>query len=204
MDYPPATATDGNSTPVVTYSRPSGSTFPLGQTPITVTAQDAAGNTSTCTFRIHVRDTTPPGFRYPGDMTVPPTSSSGAEVYLPPPEMSDAVSTPTHVYNPPSGSFFRMGTTEVLLRVADAAGNEDRCTFLVIVEERRPLNPFGCGGCAAAPTSGAAGWLLLLLATLAVRASRTRGFRKSGECTACSALGEEHLHGMAAERGSPR
>ncbi len=182
VDYPPATATDGNSTPVVTYSRPSGSTFPLGQTPITVTATDAAGNTSTCTFRIHVRDTTPPGFRCPGDMTVPPTSSTGAEVYLPPPEMSDAVSTPTHVYEPPSGSFFRRGTTEVLLRVVDAAGNEDRCTFQVTVEEeRRPLNPSSCGGCGAPPASGGTGWLLLMvLGTLTPSLSRReRGLRGS-------------------------
>jgi ELWxxDGT repeat protein len=174
VDYPPATATDGNSLPVVTYSRPSGSTFPLGQTPITVTAEDAAGNTSTCTFRISVRDTTPPDFRCPRDMTVPATSRSGAEVYLPAPEMSDAVSTPTAVYDPPSGSVFRVGTTDVLLRVVDAAGNEDRCTFSVTVEEPRRLNPWSCGGCGAAPASGATGWLLLLLATLAGRASRTR------------------------------
>ncbi len=49
--YAPATATD--LTPVViTYSRPSGSVFQIGQTTVTVTATDAAGNASTGTILV--------------------------------------------------------------------------------------------------------------------------------------------------------
>jgi hypothetical protein len=49
-----ATATDNCGTPVVTYSINSGSFFPLGTTTVTVTAKDASGNTTTCTFKVTV------------------------------------------------------------------------------------------------------------------------------------------------------
>jgi len=39
-------------TPRVVYSPASGSTFPIGVTTVTVTATDASGNTSTCSFRV--------------------------------------------------------------------------------------------------------------------------------------------------------
>lgn len=55
VTYPAATASDNCSTPTVTYSHPSGSTFPVGTTKVTVTATDAAGNDSTCEFNISVR-----------------------------------------------------------------------------------------------------------------------------------------------------
>ncbi len=49
-----ATATDNCSTPVVTYSHAPGSFFPVGSTTVTVTATDAAGNVSTCSFTVTV------------------------------------------------------------------------------------------------------------------------------------------------------
>ncbi len=47
----------------VTFSIPSGSTFPLGTTTITATATDAAGNTASSTFTVTVVDTTPPAIQ---------------------------------------------------------------------------------------------------------------------------------------------
>src|SRR5581483_2084964 len=44
----------------VTFSPPSGSTFPLGTTTVTATATDHAGNTAHGSFTVTVRDTTPP------------------------------------------------------------------------------------------------------------------------------------------------
>jgi hypothetical protein len=55
--YPPADATDGCSAPTVTYSHPSGSIFPIGQTIVTVTAADAAGNTANASFSVRVKGT---------------------------------------------------------------------------------------------------------------------------------------------------
>lgn len=48
-----ATATDNCNSPVtITYSHPSGSIFPQGVTTVTVTATDACGNSSACTFTV--------------------------------------------------------------------------------------------------------------------------------------------------------
>ena len=46
---------------------------------MTVTAKDAAGNTSTATFTVTVIDTTPPVITAP-DVTVEATSAAGAKV----------------------------------------------------------------------------------------------------------------------------
>ncbi|HZN95423.1 MAG TPA: HYR domain-containing protein, partial [Myxococcales bacterium] len=57
VTYPAATATDDvTPSPALSYSVASGSPFPLGDTPVTVTATDDAGNTATCSFTVHVID----------------------------------------------------------------------------------------------------------------------------------------------------
>ncbi len=48
-----ATASDAaDPAPVITYSHPSGSGFPVGVTTVQVTARDASGNESTCAFTV--------------------------------------------------------------------------------------------------------------------------------------------------------
>jgi uncharacterized repeat protein (TIGR01451 family) len=54
VTYPAATASDNCSTPTITYSQASGSTFPVGTTTVTATATDAAGNHSSCSFHVNV------------------------------------------------------------------------------------------------------------------------------------------------------
>src|SRR3712207_8990662 len=49
----------------VTFSIPSGSTFPIGTTQVTATAADGAGNTADATFNVTVRDTTNPALTPP-------------------------------------------------------------------------------------------------------------------------------------------
>ncbi|WP_257459922.1 ELWxxDGT repeat protein [Archangium lipolyticum] len=55
VDYPPATATDAVSSPVLEYSIASGSTFPNGSTSVEVKATDAAGNKRSCSFNVVVQ-----------------------------------------------------------------------------------------------------------------------------------------------------
>ncbi len=55
-----ASATDLVGVTSLTTSAASGSLFPLGTTTVTVTAQDAAGNTTSGSFTVTVRDTTAP------------------------------------------------------------------------------------------------------------------------------------------------
>ncbi|WNG49788.1 HYR domain-containing protein [Archangium minus] len=54
VDYPKASASDSVSSPALTYNPPPGSDFIVGITPVVVTATDAAGNTSRCTFQVGV------------------------------------------------------------------------------------------------------------------------------------------------------
>lgn len=54
VNFPAPTATDNCSAPTVTTSVASGSVFPLGTTTVNVTATDAAGNPSYCSFTVTV------------------------------------------------------------------------------------------------------------------------------------------------------
>jgi hypothetical protein len=55
-----ATATDNCSVPTVGTDHVSGSSFPVGTTTVHATATDAAGNSSTCSFTVTVKDIEPP------------------------------------------------------------------------------------------------------------------------------------------------
>jgi MYXO-CTERM domain-containing protein len=54
VTYAPAMASDNAGAPTLEYSHASGSTFPVGTTPVKVTATDAAGNRAECTFEVTV------------------------------------------------------------------------------------------------------------------------------------------------------
>jgi hypothetical protein len=56
VDYEPPTATDNCGDPSVLCDPPSGSTFPLGVTPVTCIATDSAGNTNACGFAVSVEE----------------------------------------------------------------------------------------------------------------------------------------------------
>jgi len=58
--FAPTVSDDCDPEPVVSADPPSGSSFPLGTTTVTITATDAAGNSAQCTFDVTVVDTTPP------------------------------------------------------------------------------------------------------------------------------------------------
>jgi PA domain/HYR domain len=117
--------------PAVSCSPPSGSTFALGSTALTCTATDAAGNSATGTFVVHVVDTTPPTLVLPGTITVNATSPAGAVVFF---EVSatDIASAFTLVCSQASGTF-PIGATAVGCTATDDAGNVTTGTFIVVV-----------------------------------------------------------------------
>jgi len=130
-----ATATDNTDpNPIISYTPIPGSGFPIGTTLVTVTATDAAGNSSTCTFTVTVVDTTPPELTYPDDMTI---ETTGAETLVDYPVITatDIVDPDPEVsYNPAPGTEFPLGTTEVTVTATDAEGNSSTCTFTVTVK----------------------------------------------------------------------
>ena len=131
-----ATAEDQQDGAVpVTFSVPSGSSFAIGTTQVTATATDSAGNTSTATFNVTVRDTAGPALSLPSDVIVEATSSNGAvATYAATAEDAVGGSVPVNL-SPQSGSSFPLGTTNVNASATDAAGNTSNGTFKVIVRD---------------------------------------------------------------------
>src|SRR6202158_325075 len=136
VNYAPATATDAVGPVTITYSQAPGTVFGLGTTTVSATATDGAGNTSTSSFNVLVRDTTPPVITsIGGDLLVNATSAAGAIVTYSQATATDAVSTPTIFYNLASGTVFPIGTTTVVVAAADDAGNYSFKTFTVTVQD---------------------------------------------------------------------
>lgn len=117
---------------------PSGSVFPLGGTTVACSADDSAGNQASASFKVIVVDTTPPAINVPDPITAEATSASGAEVgYLV--SASDLVDGDVAVIcEPPSGSAFALGHTEVECEATDAAGNTGTASFDVTVVDTTP------------------------------------------------------------------
>lgn len=112
--------------------------FPVGNTNVTYTATDAAGNTGTCVLTVTVFDTNPPVFdNCPADVTVYATADScGATVNWIPVTASDDCSMSVSL-DPPnySGEFFPTGTAQVTYTATDAGGNIQTCVFSVTVAD---------------------------------------------------------------------
>ncbi|MFP2903622.1 ELWxxDGT repeat protein [Pyxidicoccus sp. 3LFB2] len=157
VSYPAATVSDIGSAPEVTYSQASGTLFSIGVTAVTVTATDAAGNTSSCTFNVTVRDATAPDVTCPANVISEATGPSGAQVSYPPATASDGTSPPvTLSYSQASGTVFPLGQTVVTATATDATGNSATCSFSVTV--RDTLAPvLACPTDVIAEATGAAG-----------------------------------------------
>jgi hypothetical protein len=133
----PFSPTIGDNCPGVTAvaSPASGSFFSVGTTEVTVTATDAAGNQSQCTFDVTVNDTEAPMANCPADITVSNDAGScGATVNFSIPNPTDNCIA-TSVANPASGDFFPVGTTAVTVTATDGAGNTGTCSFNVTVND---------------------------------------------------------------------
>ncbi|WP_434380562.1 ELWxxDGT repeat protein [Melittangium boletus] len=137
--WPPAEATDPVSTPSLTYSHASGSRFPLGRTPVEVTARDGAGNVSRCTFHVVVRDSVAPTLLCPAAIEVEATGPTGAPADFVVTNVVDAISPEVKVRaTPASGSTFPVGETSVRVEAEDASGNVSECRFAVRVVDTLP------------------------------------------------------------------
>lgn len=109
--------------------------YPVGETIVTWTAQDAQGNHSVATQKIIVSDTTPPALTLPADIAVEATASrSLVDIGLA--TATDLVDgTLPVVHNAPAGGF-PVGTTQVTWRSIDSRGNEASAIQVVTVTDR--------------------------------------------------------------------
>ncbi|MDC8005194.1 M36 family metallopeptidase [Aureisphaera galaxeae] len=126
-----------------TTSNDAPSTFPVGDTTVTWTVTDAAGNTATCTQTVTVTDDEDPTVTCPADVTV--TVNPG-ELYTLPDYTGSASATdnctaaPALSQDPAAGTDVGVGTTVVTITATDDAGNTSTCTFDVVVDEVLGLN----------------------------------------------------------------
>jgi len=134
VSYPAATATDAVGVASLTYSAASGSTFALGTHTVTVTAKDAAGNTTARSFTIEVVDTTAPALTVPASQTLEATSAAGAVATFSA-SATDAVGVASLIYSKASGTTFALGTTTVTVTAKDDAGNTSTGSFTVTVRD---------------------------------------------------------------------
>jgi len=143
VNFTAPTVTDGNgNNPPVSCNPPSGSTFPVGKTTVACTsAADSSGAYAIVTFFVTVQDTTPPVITaIPASITVAKRKTAkgrpqGATVnFASQLSATDIVDGPvTATANPPSGSFFPLGTTAVVVTAADSHGNTATASFTVTV-----------------------------------------------------------------------
>ncbi|HYR93545.1 MAG TPA: HYR domain-containing protein [Methylomirabilota bacterium] len=138
VTFQPCSATDDFLVVTVTNA-PNPSTFPLGTTVVSCSATDAAGNLASGTFKVTLRDTTPPVVTTPPDQIAEATSPSGATVTYPACTATDTVSPVSITYTQASGATFALGDTVVICTATDLSGNFTNGTFdVIVVDTTRP------------------------------------------------------------------
>jgi hypothetical protein len=153
VNYPPPTASDNCPGVTTMCSPPLGSFFPVGTTTVTCTAMDASPDSpnATCTFTVTINDTQPPVITCPADVTQPnDPNQCGAVVNYPTPGITDnCPGSFTAICNPPSGSFFPVGTTAVTCTVGVGTSRPSGgggCTTITQSSSQAitPLNSVSC------------------------------------------------------------
>ncbi|MDF1675268.1 MAG: HYR domain-containing protein, partial [Vicingaceae bacterium] len=131
-----ATGTDNCGTPTITNDAPA--SFPIGNTTVTWTSTDGAGNFVTCTQVVTVVDNEAPVITCPSDTVVGNTPGlCGAVVNYTAPVGTDNCTGATTVLvsGLASGSTFPVGITTVVYAVVDGNNNGDTCSFNVTIAD---------------------------------------------------------------------
>ena len=138
--YSAPSATDLGAPASINCVPASGSTFPVGPTTVTCTANDGRGNTSSAQFNVNIApfDATPPVISVPADITREATSGSGASVSYSVDfsDPDDAVLSSS--CTPDSPSVFGLGQTTVNCTATDHHGNTANKSFKVTVVDTTP------------------------------------------------------------------
>jgi Ca2+-binding RTX toxin-like protein len=107
--------------------------FPLGETTVTWTATDEAGNSASASHRIIVQDTTIPTIIAPADVTAEATSFGDNVVSLGTADASDLVEVSTVTNDAPS--VFALGETIVTWTATDLSGNVASATQKITITD---------------------------------------------------------------------
>lgn len=138
------TADDDNPGVTVMCSPASGSTFPIGETLVSCTATDAAGNTASCEFTVLVEDNEPPNISCPADITIAGNiaGSCGANVSVGEAEATDNSSNASvNGVRSDAGALtdpYPLGSTTITWTATDSSGNESSCSQVITVTNPSP------------------------------------------------------------------
>jgi len=111
----------------------SGTIFPIGKSTVLCSALDAAGNVGTASFTVSVVDTQAPRVITPSDQIYTTSNLKGVIVTFTVSASDDVDGSLAVNCDPSSGSTFPVGSTLVLCRSSDAAGNTGYASFYVTV-----------------------------------------------------------------------
>ncbi len=143
VNWQPPVASDpcGQSGLTVTSNFTQDSLFPIGQTLVVYTVNDASGNSAVCSFSVTIQDTARPIIICPGNLTVSPDGSPncGASVDFTVPAAFDNCDTMVVVSGTAMpNDTFTPGITPVTFTATDGSGNTASCSFSVTVEDFAP------------------------------------------------------------------
>lgn len=153
-----ATATDLVDVDLPVTCDPAPGVFPVGTTPVSCSATDAAGNTATGTFDVTVEliDDAPPTISLPTGITAEATGPDGTPVTWTATATDDIDGELTPTCTPVPGTF-PLGTTTVSCSATDAAGNTATGSFDVgVVDTTAPTLTLPGDITAAAPDESGA------------------------------------------------
>jgi hypothetical protein len=144
---PNVTATGDNcgGSVMLTQSPAAGALVGIGPHTVTITATDAAGNTSTATTTVTVNDTTAPTLSAPASITVSTGAGNSCSVTVNDAALGAATATDgcsgavsVTRSGVPAGNSFPVGTTTITYKATDAAGNQTTATQTVTVNDNTP------------------------------------------------------------------
>ena len=134
--YPVAftySASDVSGTAASSASPASGSLFPVGTTPVVITATSFLGTAVTRTINVTVNPTYYPVITVPSDLVVSATSAAGSIATFSATATDGTGGPCTAVATPPSGSLFPIGTTTVNVTATNQFGNASSASFHITV-----------------------------------------------------------------------
>jgi hypothetical protein len=132
IDIGQAQAWDAVGVQQLTNDGPGG--YPVGDTIVTWSAIDAAGNKTTATQKVSVTDTTPPVLTIPGDI-VAEANSILSQITLGSASAMDLVDGSVQVHNDMPAAGFPLGNTIVTWTATDSHGNSATARQLVTVHD---------------------------------------------------------------------
>jgi HYR domain len=122
---------------VVTQSPSAGTIISTtGTTTLTITASDASGNTTTCTFGVNKIDTIAPTIICPASQTIYVNNSCVAAIpnLLTATTTTDGCGSVTTIQNPaPATTTTTLGASTITITATDASGNTKTCTVSITV-----------------------------------------------------------------------